>query len=178
MTKKYCSGCVSLCPECAHLFDEKKIEDKCINYEEDMTAYGTTAQGKDQFKFYNGGEGPPIILGQHSPGAKLDDGKVDMSLIEFLPRAMKEVLRVMTYGKVKYTRGGFLEVPDGVNRYSAAMLRHYFAAKEEGKYDQDPWYDTEEGLPYKGKIMHDAQVAVNALFRLELMLREEEGNSV
>lgn len=111
---------------------------------------------------------------QHTPGAKLDDDKVDMSLLEFLPRAILEVCRVMTYGKIKYTRGGFLEVSDAVNRYSAAMLRHYFAAKEQGRYDQDPFYDTELGAPFKDKILHDAQVAVNALFRLECSLREKE----
>lgn len=111
---------------------------------------------------------------QHEKGAKLDEGKIDMSLLEFLPRALSEVARVMTYGKIKYTRGGFLEVPDGIDRYSAAMLRHYFAGKVEGEFDQDPWYDTEQGLAFKGKIMHDAQVAVNALFRLELILREKE----
>ncbi len=111
---------------------------------------------------------------QHTSGAKLDSGKVDMSLLEFLPRAITEVCRVMTYGKTKYTRGGFLDVPKGVERYSAAMLRHYFAAQEEGPYDQDPWYDTPKGLEFKNKILHDAQVATNALFRLELLLREEK----
>lgn len=111
-------------------------------------------------------------MNQHESGAKLDAGKVDMSLLGFLPRALTEVARVMSYGQVKYTRGGFLDVPDGVERYSAAMLRHYFAAKEQGPFDEDPWYDTPDGLAFKGKILHDAQVAVNALFRLELMLRE------
>ena len=115
-----------------------------------------------------------MSIPQHEKGAKLDDGKVDMSLLEYLPRAIKEVSRVMTYGKVKYMRGGFLDVPDGVNRYAAAMLRHYFQGQEEGPYDTDPWYDTPEGLAFKGKILHDAQVAVNALFRLELILRSKE----
>ena len=111
---------------------------------------------------------------QHTSGAKLDDGKVDMSLLQLLGNAIHEVCRVMTYGKTKYTRGGFLDVPEAPIRYSAAMLRHYFLEQVE-KYDAgDPFYDTELGLPFKGKIRHDAQVAVNALFRLECTLREEE----
>ncbi len=119
---------------------------------------------------------PTREIDQHTSGAKLDDGKVDMSLLEYLPKAITEVCRVMTYGKVKYTRGGFLDVPEGVDRYSAAMLRHYFAAKTEGLYDKDPWYDTPKGLEFKDKILHDAQVATNALFRLELLLRERHPN--
>lgn len=113
-------------------------------------------------------------IDQHTKGAKLDAGKIDMSLLEFLPRSLLEVLRVMSYGQKKYTRGGFLDVPDGYNRYTAAMFRHYFEAAKGNKYDDDPWYDTVEGSEYKGKVLHDAQVAVNALFRLELLLRDKE----
>lgn len=113
--------------------------------------------------------------GQHEPGAKLDDGKIDMSLIGFIMNAMTEVCRVMHYGKVKYTRGGFLEVDDAENRYTAAMFRHYRDECRGIIYDAgDPFYDTEKGLPFKGTLRHDAQVAVNALFRLEVRLREEQ----
>ena len=111
---------------------------------------------------------------QHEPGAKLDHDKVDMSLLEFLPNALLEVCRVMDYGQTKYTRGGFLEVPDGRNRYTAAMLRHWLEDSAGVKYDVgDPFYDTDAGKPFKGKLRHDAQVAVNALFRLEVTLRKE-----
>lgn len=112
-------------------------------------------------------------LDQHEPGAKLDHDKIDMSLLQLLPNAIAEVCRVMDYGQIKYSRGGFLEVPEAPRRYSAAMLRHWFKELFE-KYDVgDPFYDTEKGAPFKGKIRHDAQVAVNALFRLECTLREE-----
>lgn len=115
---------------------------------------------------------------QHTPGAKLDQGKVDMSLMQLLPRALSEVCRVMDYGQTKYTRGGFLEVTNAVTRYTAAMVRHWFMEEVE-KYDGgDPFYDTELGLPFKNSIRHDAQVAVNALFRLECRLREEEAQEV
>lgn len=111
---------------------------------------------------------------QHSPGAKLDHDKVDMSLLEFLPNALLEVCRVMDYGQTKYTRGGFLEVPNAQQRYTAAMWRHWLHECLGDTYDTgDPFYDTKEGSRFKGKLRHDAQVAVNALFRLEIELRKE-----
>ena len=106
---------------------------------------------------------------------KFDGDKVDMSLLGFLPRALLEVARVMDYGQNKYERGGFLEVPNGEIRYDAAMFRHHFKRFTEGTYDiSDPWYETEEGKRWLGKIRHDAQVCVNALFSLEIRLRREE----
>jgi len=114
------------------------------------------------------------IIDQHTSGAKLDHDKLDLSLLQLLGGALAEVCLVMDYGQTKYTRGGFLDVPEAPRRYSAAMLRHWFKELWE-KYDSgDPFYDTEKGLPFKGKIRHDAQVAVNALFRLECTLREEQ----
>lgn len=113
------------------------------------------------------------IMNQHEPGAKLDAGKVDMSLLSFLGEALIEVCRVMDYGQIKYSRGGFLKVPDGYNRYTAAMWRHWLQEAHETFDSGDPFYDTETGLPFKGTIRHDAQVAVNALFRLQIRLLQE-----
>lgn len=115
-------------------------------------------------------------IDQHEPGAKLDGDKPDASLLELFPRALLSVALVGTYGQAKYTRGGWQKVKDGIRRYTAAMIRHWFKEQTEGTYDQDPYYDTEIGKPFKGKIRHDAQVAWNALARLELRLREEENN--
>lgn len=109
-------------------------------------------------------------------GVKADAGKRDLSLLQLLSNALREVCLVMDYGQIKYTRGGFRSVPDAHRRYTAAMLRHWFLEIDE-KFDVgDPFYDTPKGLPFKGKIRHDAQVAVNALFRLECTLREEQEN--
>lgn len=118
-------------------------------------------------------EQDPNGLNQHQAGAKLDDGKVDMSLLTLWPRALTEVCRVGTLGARKYSRGGFLSVPNGVVRYTAALLRHLFKESYQ-LMDDDPYYDTPAGAPFKGKIRHDAQVAWNALSRLEVKLREEE----
>ena len=94
------------------------------------------------------------------PGVKYDGNKVEMELIiNGFPRALKEVGRVATFGKNKYSRGGFLEVDDGINRYTSAMIRHLLADAEGEELDP------EMGLP------HLAAVAWNALAVLELKQR-------
>ena len=102
-------------------------------------------------------EKDPYNIGQHEPGAKLDSEKPDASLLGLFGMALLEVSKVGTFGAKKYTRGGWQEVPDGVNRYTAAMMRHFLAENLESHGD--------EGL------LHMAQVAWNALARLELYLR-------
>lgn len=120
-------------------------------------------------------EADPNGLGQHVAGAKLDAGKIDLSLLTLWPRALTEVCRVGTMGASKYSRGGFLSVADGYVRYTAALLRHLFTEALGAVYDTDPYYDTDKGKVWKGTIRHDAQVAWNALSRLEVKLRSEEG---
>lgn len=94
-------------------------------------------------------------------GAKDDGGKPDPGIIfEGFPRALLAVAEVGTFGAKKYTRGGWQSVPDGVTRYSAAMGRHYLAEAI------DP-----EGIDEDSGSLHMAQVAWNALARLELYLR-------
>lgn len=108
-------------------------------------------------------------------GPKFDSDKVDMSLFEFLPRALTEVGRTMDYGQAKYSRGSFLEVPKALQRYRAARNRHQIEVDLGNEIDSgDPFYETEEGKRFKGKLLHRAQIAVNALFELEIWLREQE----
>ncbi len=106
-------------------------------------------------------------------GVKFDTGKVDVTLLQDFGRALQEVARVGDYGQHKYTRGGFLSVPDGIRRYARAMIDHWFKEITEGKYDQDP-HPLMQDPRWKNKIRHDAQVAWNALAKLELSLRQEE----
>lgn len=104
-------------------------------------------------------ERDPNGVEPHAPGAKLDDGKPEADLLQDFGLALMAVAEVSTYGKRKYSRGGWLHVADGFNRYSAAMMRHWFKESVE-EYDAD------------SDLLHAAQVAWNALARLELMLRE------
>lgn len=110
-------------------------------------------------------ESDPTGIGQHEPGAKLDAGKPQADLLIDFGRALLAVAQVGTYGATKYTRGGWQHVPDGVNRYTGALLRHIFKEKIE---DFDP--DTD--------FLHAAHCAWNALARLELMLREKEEKEI
>ena len=96
-----------------------------------------------------------------TPGAKLDAGKAQASLIlHGMPRALLAVCAVADYGAAKYSPNGWMQVPDGERRYTDAMFRHALA-EGIGPVDQD------------SGLLHAAQVAWNALARLELMLREE-----
>lgn len=105
----------------------------------------------------------PTGKSAHEPGAKLDAGKPRLSLVlGGFPRALVEVAKVGTYGAVKYTEDGWMSVPDGVKRYTDAMLRHQFAEWVGEANDKDTG------------LAHAAHLAWNALARLELMLREQE----
>ncbi len=106
-------------------------------------------------------EEDPHGKGQHGSGAKNDAGKPDLSLLLLFGRALSAVGGVGTKGAIKYTRGGWQVVPDGENRYTAAMLRHLFEENQSLVDDDTGCY-------------HAAQVAWNALARLELILRRIE----
>ena len=69
----------------------------------------------------------PNGLDAHSPGAKLDDGKLDFTLVPV--ELEMAVARVMAYGAKKYTRDGWKSVSDPGRRYFAALERHLKAYK-------------------------------------------------
>lgn len=97
----------------------------------------------------------------NEPGAKLDAGKNRVGLmVQGFPRALEAVSEVATYGAAKYTPGGWVTVPDGIDRYTDAMHRHLLAEARGEKFD------AESGLE------HAAMAAWNALARLELMRRK------
>ena len=102
-------------------------------------------------------EEDPNGIDPHKPGAKLDAGKVDLTHLADVSLALRAVCEVFMFGEKKYTRGGWQSVDDGYERYTKAMLRHYFIDKP---------VDKDSGL------LHAAHLAWNALTRLELLLRE------
>jgi hypothetical protein len=106
-------------------------------------------------------EEDPNGIKQHEAGAKMDSGKPDASLLLMFGKALTAVSAVGTFGARKYTRGGWQAVPDGTQRYTAALLRHLY---------QEHY----EVLDRDSDLLHAAHAAWNALARLELMLREEE----
>lgn len=104
-------------------------------------------------------ETDPYGIGTHEPGAKLDAGKADLTFLADWSNALALVCRVAEYGANKYSRHGWFDVPRGYWRYTKAMLRHAL-----GVGDLDPI----PGVP--PEHVHDAQVAWNALSRLEIKL--------
>lgn len=107
-------------------------------------------------------EADPTGRDAHSPGAKLDQGKlrVDLVLGSFA-RALEAVAAVGTDGAVKYSPDGWLQVPDAIERYSDA----------EGRHKLELWKG-EERDPATGH-KHRAHQVWNALAVLELELRGE-----
>lgn len=102
-------------------------------------------------------------------GAKLDAGKNRMGLVlgDFAP-ALEQVCKVGTLGANKYSAHGWITVPNGIERYTDAMLRHYFR-EAMGEMVDPELTDMNEG----GEIYHAACVAWNALARLSLILNTE-----
>lgn len=103
-------------------------------------------------------------IDQHAPGAKLDNGKPRHGLVlGAFSNALTEVAKVGTFGANKYIDNGWLSVPNGLARYTDAMLRHHFAEAGGEELDED------------SGLRHAAHRAWNALAVLELVLREKEG---
>jgi len=58
-------------------------------------------------------------------GRKFDAGKLDYTLLPW--DALEEVVKVLAYGLKKYERDNWKHVPDAMQRYEAAGMRHRVA---------------------------------------------------
>jgi hypothetical protein len=96
--------------------------------------------------------------GEAAGSFKYDAGKPQMDLVPL--SSVYAVAEVMTFGAKKYSPNGWKTVPDAINRYTAAMLRHMTAIQDGEVVDPD------SGLP------HADHVACNALF-LSWLRRQE-----
>lgn len=117
------------------------------------------------------GESDPTGLASTQPGAKLDAGKVDVlrGAIQYFPRTLKAIARVSELGAKKYSWKGWESVPNGRQRYGAALTRHLLVEDD---------FATDNGPGGLGEeVLHASQVAWNACARLELILREQETNA-
>jgi hypothetical protein len=61
-------------------------------------------------------------------GRKFDGGKLQYGLLP--PLALRETVRVLTYGAEKYEPDNWRRVPDGPRRYFDAAQRHLWAYKK------------------------------------------------
>ncbi|BAS69545.1 gp174 [Pectobacterium phage PPWS1] len=97
-------------------------------------------------------------------GMKYDGGKPRMDLLlTGCPQALTQVAEILTFGAQKYAAHSWQTVPQGSERYLAALLRHLTA--HAGGEDKDP----ESGMS------HLAHAACNAMFILELEARNAKG---
>jgi hypothetical protein len=111
-------------------------------------------------------ESDPKGKSQHDSGAKLDCGKIRAGLVVgSFGKALMRVSKVGTDGARKYSDRGYLEVEDGVGRYTDALYRHLLAIETEE-------LDLDSGLP------HIDHVAWNALAVIELTERRKEESKI
>lgn len=71
---------------------------------------------------------------------KQDHNKVRVDLVE--PSFIMTIGKIMTYGieEQGYVEGSWREVPDPINRYYAALMRHILAWRDGEKYDPQSGY--------------------------------------
>tara|TARA_R110000787_G_scaffold56708_1_gene130184 strand:- start:162 stop:512 length:351 start_codon:yes stop_codon:yes gene_type:complete len=109
-------------------------------------------------------EKDPNGFDQHTPGAKMDAGKVRVGLMmSGFSRALEEVAKVTTYGAEKYTPNGWKSLNNAIERYGDALARHQLKGYKE-EID-------ESGL------RHSAMLCWNALAKLELELERESNET-
>lgn len=68
-------------------------------------------------------------------GRKFDGGKLQYGLVP--PLALKEMVKVLTFGAEKYEPDNWKFVPDSKRRYFDAMQRHLWAWKEGEQSDPE-----------------------------------------
>lgn len=116
--------------------------------------------------------------GQNAPvaGRKDDSGKLDMNLLDDMPRAMRAIVEVMQWAITEkkpepYKRSSWLGV--SARRYRAAIMRHnrdachqatQMATLDEPEYQRDP----------ETNLLHLAHMACSAMMALENTLRDME----
>ena len=96
--------------------------------------------------------------------SKKNDRIDDKPMWELLPlQDIEDVVKVYTAGAKKYGPDRWQNLPDGYNRYKAALFRHLV------EYEKGNWLDEETGC------IHLAQVAWNAIAMLHIE-KERHGN--
>lgn len=112
--------------------------------------------------------------GSSVTGRKDDGDKIDMTLFDDMPRALKAVAEVMQWAVTKklpvpYERGSWLGVE--ADRYRAAQVRHNVAQGEQTlatgvapRFQRDA----------ETNLLHEAHKACSAMMALENILRELE----
>ena len=108
------------------------------------------------------GKFDPTGVDQHTPGAKLDGGKLRPALVlGGFASAVEAMVKVGSDGARKYTDNGWKTVPNGKARYEDALLRHLLA------HLRGEAIDEESGSPHISHCMWNA-AAIYELSKGEL----------
>lgn len=108
------------------------------------------------------------------PGRKDDSGKLDMTLLDDMPRALAAVVEVMQWAITQkqptpYDRGSWLGV--SADRYRAAVGRHANGAAKQASVNGVPVRFQKDD---ETELLHLAHMACSAMMALENTLREIE----
>ena len=112
------------------------------------------------------------------PGRKDDSGKLDMTLLDDMPRALAAVVEVMQWAITQkhptpYDRSSWLGV--SADRYRAAIGRHNNDAAKQASIDGAPVRFQRDD---ETRLLHLAHQACSAMMALENTLREIEDPGV
>ena len=99
----------------------------------------------------------------HTGGRKFDGGKLQYGLLP--PLALREIVKVLTFGAEKYEPDNWRRVPDGHRRYFDAAQRHLWAYKEGEMYDPET------------SVNHLAHALCCIMFMLDLDESENENET-
>jgi len=121
------------------------------------------AAGISKIEYGLATERDPLGKYPREPGVKMDANKIPVmrGVLHYFPRALAAVAQVSFKGAEKYTWNGWESVPDGINRYGDALVRHLLKEVTEGPIDAETGFH------------HACHEAWNSLARLELILREK-----
>jgi hypothetical protein len=92
-------------------------------------------------------------MNEKTEGIKYDNGKLAYNLVPM--DALDEVVRRFTHGAAKYAPGNWQKVDNAVERYSAALMRHYSAFRQGERSDPEA-----PGLSHIGAVAWNALVLV------------------
>lgn|SRR5512139_2037198 len=113
-------------------------------------------------------------VNEQTTSRKDDSGKLDMTLLDDMPNAVRAVVEVMQWAITKkqpvpYERGSWQGVH--ADRYRAAIARHNRDACEQAKVTGvAARFETD----YETKLLHLAHIACSALMALENTIREQK----
>lgn len=113
-------------------------------------------------------EKDPNGINAHQPGSKLDAGKpIAGEIVTSFSHALNAMIEVATFGAGKYTRRGFLQVPNAEERYRDALMRHLL------KYGMGEEVDSDSGLPHLSHALWNMAAMLEVHLRGVKALQEQ-----